>query len=88
MHAKDLVVNQRGDRQQVKHAAAIPPGVGVAVLVLALVCGVSMVFVSAKEMGKRENAQTVKAVHLGDLARLVVAAQQHNAVRVFRLERQ
>ena len=67
VHGEHAVLDDRRQRQVVKHLGAVPPHVDRAVLAQALV---------------------VKAVHLRDLPRLVVAADQRHAVREPHLERQ
>mmetsp|Transcript_39432 Transcript_39432/g.127611 ORF Transcript_39432/g.127611 Transcript_39432/m.127611 type:complete len:314 (-) Transcript_39432:100-1041(-) len=67
VHAEDLVLDQRRERQVVEDLCAVPPDVDRAVLAQALV---------------------VKAVHLRDLPRLVVAPQQRDPVRPAGLEQQ
>mmetsp|Transcript_33163 Transcript_33163/g.105757 ORF Transcript_33163/g.105757 Transcript_33163/m.105757 type:complete len:344 (+) Transcript_33163:85-1116(+) len=67
VHAEDLVLDQRRERQVVEDLCAVPPDVDRAVLAQALV---------------------IKAVHLRDLPRLVVAPQQRDPVRPASLEQQ
>mmetsp|Transcript_31083 Transcript_31083/g.91139 ORF Transcript_31083/g.91139 Transcript_31083/m.91139 type:complete len:336 (-) Transcript_31083:76-1083(-) len=66
VHAEDLVLDQRRERQVVEDLCAVPPDVDRAVLAQALV---------------------IKAVHLRDLPRLVVASDQGDAVRIPHLRR-
>ena len=62
---EDLVVDERGKREEVEQVCEVLPDVGVAVFAQALV---------------------VEAVHLGDLAGLVVATQDGDAAWVADLE--
>ena len=78
VHAQNLAVNHGRNRHEIKHGTAVAPCIGVAILRLTLVCHrtwVSFPFETTTQ-------HTVEPVGLRDLACLMVAAQQHDAVRI------